>query len=380
MSISISRVEAILKDDGRYKPSSKILKQRDLYEKANNEIIQNIIDPDQQPGMDIDIRNIYQRSTRTLGSYVTLDWLHRLKILRTIDEIKKYSIDFSKKRPLNILMVAEPGSGKSHFVKCLAESLKGYNVSPVLFNMATFQAPDDLIQPIEAVRNLKVQDKLPILFIDEFDSEKKNYPALLPLLWDGEVHLGYRELKLGKLIIILAGSSRQVISTIEDARKMENRETSTEDDSKLFDVLSRINGGLIDIPPLDLKTNNSDRRADKVCMSLTLLQKRFGKDLHLVTWSLLKFIGETKFRYGVRSIALLIDLIPQDSLKDNCIQIGSLNLPLKSVSSIKNSVLAYHILPSEKDKDVSGIIERWHKISNYSTMVRFSDPQEEEDN
>ena len=380
MSITISKVEAILKDDGRYKPPSRILKQRNFYKKAYNEIIHQIIDSDQPPEMELDIRDHYQRSTRTLGSYVTLDWSHRLKILRTIDEIKNYSIDFSKKRPLNILMVAEPGSGKSHFVKCLADSLKGSNVSPVLFNMATFQAPDDLIQPIEAVRNLKVQDKLPILFIDEFDSEEKNYPALLPLLWDGEVHLGYRELKLGKLIIILAGSRRKVISTIEGARKMENSETATEDDSKLFDVLSRINGGLIDIPPLDLKSYDRDRRADKVCMSLTLLQRRFGKDLHLVPWSLLKFIGETKFRYGVRSIALLIDLIPQDSLKDNCIQIGSLNLPLKSVSSIKNSVLAYHILPSDKDKDVNGIIERWHKIGNYSTMVRFSDPQEEEDN
>lgn len=380
MSVKVFKVEAILKDDGRYKPSQKVLKQKNFYEKAKNEIIQNIIDPDQQPAIDLNIQNHYQRSTRTLGSYVTLDWSHRLNILRTIEAIKSYSTDNSRKRPLNILMVAEPGSGKSHFVKCLAEYLKGYNVSPVLFNMATFKDPDDLIQPIESVRNLKVQDKLPILFIDEFDSDKTNYPILLPLLWDGEVQLGNRNLKLGKLIIILAGSDQKVISTIENAQKMQINESDSKDETKLFDVLSRINGGLINIPSLDLITAKRDRRADKVCISITLLQRRFGKDIHLVPWSLLKFIGETKFRYGVRSIALMIDLIPHESLVDHKIQIERLNLPLKSIFTMKNSVLAYHILPTDKDKDAQGIIDRWKKICNYNTMVRFIQPQEEEDN
>ena len=50
---------------------------------------------------------------------------------------------------------------------------------------------------MDAVRNFKVLDKMPILFPDEFDSDPSKYALLLPLLWDGEVHVGHRDLKTG---------------------------------------------------------------------------------------------------------------------------------------------------------------------------------------
>ena len=61
-------------------------------------------------------------------------------------------------------MIAAPGSGKSHFVKCLSESFVNTNVGAVTYNMASLEKLEDLLQPIEGVRNLKVQDKLPIFF------------------------------------------------------------------------------------------------------------------------------------------------------------------------------------------------------------------------
>jgi hypothetical protein len=282
-------------------------------------------------------------------------------------------------------MLAEPGSGKSHFVKCLAEKLKDDNISPVAYNMAIFEGAEDLVQPIERIRNLKVQDKLPIFFIDEFDSNKNNYPLLLPLLWDGEVQLGNRELKLGKLVIILAGSNDSISSTIKKVQKMEKRtkakenDTKKDDESKLVDLLSRINGGIIDIPSLDLFDSGRDRRVDKICIALSLLQNRFGDSLQLVPWSLLKFIGETKFSYGIRSIALLVDLIPYPKELIGRISMDELKLPLNSTNELKCSALAYHIEPSEEDKDVDGIINRWKRISNTNAFVRFTEAQEDED-
>ena len=68
---------------------------------------------------------------------------------------------------------------------------------------------DDFTKPLDAVRNLKVNDKLPLLFLDEFDCDDRNYPILLPLLWDGELQVGQRDLKVGKVVIILGGLTKK---------------------------------------------------------------------------------------------------------------------------------------------------------------------------
>jgi len=53
-------------------------------------------------------------------------------------------------------------------------------VQAVTFNMATMRSPDDMAQPIDELRNLKVNDRFPLLFLDEFDSDPSHYAALLP--------------------------------------------------------------------------------------------------------------------------------------------------------------------------------------------------------
>ena len=242
----MSKVIGMLVKTGKIRTSIIRTPIRMRYIKANGEFKNLFFTSDQPKSDDNDIQTSFERSKLTLGSYVTLDWEHRQDIIKIKSKIKDYSLDYSRRRPLNIIMLAEPGSGKSHFVKCLAEKLKDDNISPVAYNMAIFEGAEDLVQPIERIRNLKVQDKLPIFFIDEFDSNKNNYPMLLPLLWDGEVQLGNRELKLGKLVIILAGSNDSISSTIKKVQKMEKRtkakenDTKKDDESKLVDLLSRI--------------------------------------------------------------------------------------------------------------------------------------------
>lgn len=108
---------------------------------------------DQVPEDDeIDIQKYYTLSRQALGEYVTLDWDHKREIEDLIKTIKEYSEDFTQTRPLNVIMIAEPGLGKSHFIRCLAKKMKGIGVSEVSFSMATMQNINDLYQPIEAVR------------------------------------------------------------------------------------------------------------------------------------------------------------------------------------------------------------------------------------
>jgi hypothetical protein len=350
------------------------------YENANAEIIKAILSDKPKDSTEINIEPHYKRSTNTLGGYVTLDWEHRKDIRHLIDKIAKYSADPSRKRPMNIIMIAEPGSGKSYFIKCLAKNMDSSGVSAINFNMANMNSIDDLMQPLEMVRNLKVVDRLPLLFLDEFDSSTNNYSLLLPLLWDGELHVGHRDLRVGKLVIIMAGSDQQIDKTMRAAKSMQKvttgDDTQNRGSGKLVDLLSRVNGGIFEIPGLDIvKKNGRDRRADKVCVTISLLQERFGSDLQLVPWCLLNFIASNKFRYGVRSIAHIIDLIPWDNSVSNRLTNDKLELPLNSTDELKNSSIAYHIIAEDGPDD---IVDVWNDISSCSTLVRFQTPSEED--
>lgn len=269
------------------------------------------------------------------------------------------------------MMLASPGAGKSHFIKCVASRLASYSVRAITFNMTSMQSNDDLITPLDAARNLKVEDRLPLLFFDEFDSSPNNFGLLLPLLWDGSLNVGQRDLRLGKVIIVMAGSDPSLPETMESARSMRcETPAGAGHNPKLIDLFSRINGGILYIPPFYDSTRQIDRRADKVCIAIQLLKDRFGKNLELVPLSLLHFIPMAQFRYDVRSIAHLIDLIPYRA-KVKKLTVEHLSLPLSSAPRLKESSLAYHLLHEDQ---ALGIIKDWEEaIKNNEFMSIKSD-------
>jgi hypothetical protein len=236
--------------------------------------------------------------------------------------------------------------------------------------MATMQASDDIAQPIDELRNLKVNDKFPLLFLDEFDSDPKNYPSLLPLLWDGELQVGHRDLKLGKAVIVLAGSSPELPKIMQLSGTMSLVNETQRDlanAGKLIDLLSRINGGVIEIPDLDLRTQNRDRRIDKVCIAVSLLTARFGRNsLNSVPRSLLRFVANVTFRYGVRSIAHLIETIDGKSLSDGDLKLQPSDFPMESQKTLEKSSLRLHLL--DKDRGY-GVVSKWHEVSKDQHMI-----------
>jgi hypothetical protein len=305
-------------------------------------------------------------SVRHLPGYATLDLKHIEQISLLIKSVERYVDDASQKRPLNFLMLASPGAGKSHFIKCVAASLQSHNVGAITFNMAGLQRNEDLIPPLDAARNLKVEDRIPLLFLDEFDSAPGNVPLLLPLLWDGELNLGQRDLKLGKVVIVLAGSDPVLPITMDHARSMRiELSIANERNPKVIDLLSRINGGVIPIPPFYDPSHEIDRRFDKVCIATQLLRLRFGSKLRHVPLALLRFLARTEFRYGVRSIAHLIELIPYK--KDVVVlKIEDLQLPIDDPAKLKASSLAYHLL---HDDQAHGVTKVWETVSTSKDVL-----------
>lgn len=308
-------------------------------------------------------------SASFLPGYATLDSEHITQISTIITSIQHYIDDASVKRPLNILMLASPGAGKSFFIKCLAAKLRAHQVEAITFNMTGLQYNDDLIRPLDAARNLKVQDKIPLLFLDEFDTRPENSAILLPLLWDGELNLGQRDLKLGKVVLVLAGSHPTLPDTISYALSMQQEQPTREGgNQKLIDLLSRINGGVLQIPAFYDPAREIDRRADKICITIELLRQRFGPQLQSVTHSLLRFIAQIEFRYGPRSIAHLIDTIPYRKGMSEMTQ-DDLRLPLGDSDKLKQSSIAYHLISKD---GAHGVAQMWQKVSHLKGVLSVS--------
>jgi hypothetical protein len=297
-------------------------------------------------------------SSRFLKRYSTLDYTHVCAIEKLVAAIDSYSKDQSQKRPLNVLMVAPPGAGKSHFVKCLADrpDRPGQSrLGSVTFNMAGLQRHEDLVPALDAVRNMKVNDQLPLLFLDEFDARSENFAVLLPLLWEGQLTVGQHDLRLGKSVIVLAGSTPIVPARMKEARNMA-RELPKDDSvpSKLDDLLSRINGGELHLP--DLRAVAQDgRSADKSCILVSLLRARFGPRFSRVPLAILRFVANVDFRYGVRSMAHFVDSLPYPR-DPRGYSLAEISLPLGTTLELRQSSLACHLYHEE---EASGIISLW---------------------
>jgi hypothetical protein len=142
---------------------------------------------------------------------------------------------------------------------------------------------------------------------------------------------------------------------------------------KLTDLLSRINGGELTIPLLDEVTDDRDRRVDKVCLTLSLLRQRFGPQLAAVPWALLRFVAETKFRYGVRSISHLIDVIPFKDFEKGTLLTGDLRLPLETAEDLTSSSLASHLI---ERGGPPAVVKRWNNLRPHEASVRFDKPKQ----
>jgi transcriptional regulator with AAA-type ATPase domain len=348
-----------------------------LIQDANDQI-NGLIVEGECPDADIDIRVAYQNSFATLAGYATLDGGQCRTINSVREEITRYADDKKRKKPLNVLLHAEPGAGKSHFVECLARSMSSsHAMGFVNANMTSVMSSRDMAVSLDDVRNLKVGDKLPLLFLDEFDSNQgAAYALLLPLLWDGALVIDGRTLRTGKLVMVLAGSSPDIAAAVLESRSMKSASVGVDGDSatvvtrgvggrgKLVDLVSRINGKDIVIPRLE------NRRPDKVCMALAMLSARFGSELTSVPWALLKFIGTMQFRHGVRSIGNLVDQISLSSMRDGGLTLADINLPFMSKDEIKSTHLAMHLVDSAGEE---GVMSKWRKARECDKVVRFED-------
>ena len=161
------------------------------------------------------------------------------KLTQVKDELTAavdHYFDGPSPRPLNILITAPPGTGKSFFVKnALRETKSAENLQLIEINATQLQKPSDLFMELRRVTSQIAQHGKGLLFLDEADTRLPNneylFSHLLGPMWDGEYHTDGITLSMKRVVWFFAASKAPTYKAFK---------TAIEKTPKAQDFLSRL--------------------------------------------------------------------------------------------------------------------------------------------
>ncbi|MBL7222393.1 MAG: AAA family ATPase [Candidatus Brocadiae bacterium] len=182
------------------------------------------------------------------GKYMTVDReeIERINAVRNL--IITYQNSPADLRPFSIAVFGPPGSGKSFAIKQLADELFGRKGSTFEFNLSQLRSPEELHRAFHRVRDVSVQGKIPLVFWDEFDSDKLDWLRhFLAPMQDAEFQEGEAVHHLGKAIFVFAGGTCETFEAFVEKGKeqaqTDDKEAAEEaKQKKVPDFISRLRG------------------------------------------------------------------------------------------------------------------------------------------
>ena len=229
----------------------------------------------------------------TIGRYVTCTEGFK-KELGALERTVTTYVDREKpSRPLNMLLAANPGSGKSFLVKELSKQISG-DTEFLEYHVASFRKLDDLFSIFQRIQSLNLEGKLPFVLLDEVDGKVDGeyiFPNLLAPLWDGVFHIGQERHHLGRAVLFFAasallsspnienvlGKTDQQVTYTEFAEKWRRKVKAELRKSKIpkaRDFIDRIDL-LLCIPPIDFTISDGDPAEEYKLLACILVKKHF---------------------------------------------------------------------------------------------------------
>jgi hypothetical protein len=177
-----------------------------------------------------------------MGAWVSVDRTE-IEDVRSVRLIaNQYLTQRRRPRPLNLAVFGPPGSGKSFAVKQMATewAAGGDRLEILEFNIAEFAGPGDLAVAFQRVRDAAVEQALPLVFWDEFDSSHEGrelgwLARFLAPMQDGAFLEGGMARPIGPAIFVFAGGTHPTLASFKER-------AVTVPGAKATDFLSRLRG------------------------------------------------------------------------------------------------------------------------------------------
>ena len=255
-----------------------------------------------------------------------------IESLRNLKKIMEtYLKHDAGKKPLSIAVFGPPGAGKSFAVEEIGKGIMGDKYKLITFNLSQFNDNTDLIGALHQVRDSVLKKETPIVFWDEFDSQKfKWLQYLLAPMQDGAFQEGQITHPVGKCIFIFAGGTSYNMSSFGRFRENDKEAEKEFIMKKGPDFISRLNGFIDILGPNKRQLYNSGyvKEEDKWTDDATDLTFPIRRALFItgllrlkksdfpfkMDWGLLNaIINVDRYKHGSRSMANLLNDIKQNN-------------------------------------------------------------------
>ncbi|MCK5516531.1 MAG: AAA family ATPase [Desulfobulbaceae bacterium] len=233
------------------------------------------------------------KSDGTIGRFITCTEGFKQELRALEQTVNTYVKREKPSRPLNLLLAANPGSGKSFLVKELSKQISG-DTEFLEYHVASFRKLDDLFSIFQRIQSLNLEGKLPFVLLDEVDGKVAGdyiFPNLLAPLWDGVFHIGQDRHHLGRAVLFFAASAllsspstQNVLGTIDEKvtyldfadkwRRKVEAELRESEIPKARDFIDRIDL-LLCIPPIDFAISDGDPAQEYTLIACILVKKHF---------------------------------------------------------------------------------------------------------
>ncbi|MCL2574593.1 MAG: AAA family ATPase [Defluviitaleaceae bacterium] len=183
----------------------------------------------------------------SLGAFTTVDrW--EIESYQNIANLILQYANTESTRPLSISVFGSPGSGKSFGVTQIAKNILPGKVEKLEFNVSQFLSMADLAAAFQKVRDVILEGKLPLVFFDEFDSDREGMAlgwlkSFLMPMQDGRFKDDSGEHPVGKCILVFAGGTAPNFEEFIAPMTSEDKETRQDfKNVKGPDFVSRLKG------------------------------------------------------------------------------------------------------------------------------------------